>query len=262
MISCWCLTGGRINMLEEAIECFHRQDYTGEKELLIINTHPGVQIRYEHPEAVVVNLPRKPKTLGELRNFAASISHGDVLTNWDDDDIHLPWRLRVGKAYLDDGYDYFRPHGCWSWPVECDPMLCLPSPLYSFYAATAMFTRQCFQAVGGYAPSHRILDDQLFDHEAEIRGMRSFRDLMPISDYAYMYRTRWSWNLSLHGDMGFDITWPPEKSGDVVLQPHWDRDYTVIAAAAIAHLNVRDVADSTLNSPERMELLLKTKGKR
>jgi len=36
-VSCQCITYDRVELLEEAIESFLRQDYKGEKELVILN---------------------------------------------------------------------------------------------------------------------------------------------------------------------------------------------------------------------------------
>lgn len=37
-VSCQCITYGRTTLLDEAVECFLRQDYPGEKELVSLTT--------------------------------------------------------------------------------------------------------------------------------------------------------------------------------------------------------------------------------
>src|SRR5205807_6800276 len=66
-VSCLCLTYGRGRLLEEAIESFLRQDWPGPKELIVLNDHPDQELVIDHPE-ILVNLPRRLRTLGEKRN--------------------------------------------------------------------------------------------------------------------------------------------------------------------------------------------------
>lgn len=260
MISCLCVTAGRTSMLEEAIESFHRQDYEGEKELVVVNNHPDQTLVYDHPQVVVVNVPRKIATLGDARNFMASIARGDVLALWDDDDIHLPWKLRVAQAYLSDGVDYYRPYGCWWWEKGRTPLVYFGNRDISMFAGAAVLTMRCFQMVGGYCRSKRLLDDRIFDHEVEIRGIPSFREMVPLGDYATLYRYRWNWNVSddIENPVGWDCVRPPERPGLVNLQPHWDQDYVAVIDQAARPVHVLDPGKICASNQD----LLLGKGKR
>jgi glycosyltransferase involved in cell wall biosynthesis len=92
-VSCVCLTYGRPTLLEESIESFLRQDWNGPKELIVVNDHPDQQLKFDHPEVTIFNIPRRLKTLGEKRNFSIALARWDNLLIWDDDDIYLPWRI-------------------------------------------------------------------------------------------------------------------------------------------------------------------------
>lgn len=92
-VSCVCPTFCRAYLLEEAIESFLRQDYPGEKELIICNDFVHQELVYSHPNVKVINLPERCPNLGNKRNVAYSHATGDVFLTWGDDDIHLPGRI-------------------------------------------------------------------------------------------------------------------------------------------------------------------------
>jgi len=92
-ISCVCPTFSRAYLLEEAIESFHKQDYLGEKELIICNDFTRQNFVYEHPDVKVINLSERCPNLGSKRNKAYSYATGDIFLTWGDDDIHLPKRI-------------------------------------------------------------------------------------------------------------------------------------------------------------------------
>jgi hypothetical protein len=78
-VSCMCLTFARPKrILDEAVHSFLGQNYTGEKELVILNDFDKQVIRLEHPEVTVINLSRRFRTLGEKRNAAARLCVGMI----------------------------------------------------------------------------------------------------------------------------------------------------------------------------------------
>ena len=69
-VSCFCLTYGRPELLEEAIFSFLQQDYAGPKEMIVLNDYADQVLTFDHPEVQVVNVPRRFRTLGEKMNAA------------------------------------------------------------------------------------------------------------------------------------------------------------------------------------------------
>ena len=59
MISVLTLTYQRHHILEEAIESFLRQDFSGESEMVIINDSPIVEYVFEHPKIRIINLKER-----------------------------------------------------------------------------------------------------------------------------------------------------------------------------------------------------------
>jgi len=103
MVSCICPTFARAYLLEEAIESFLRQDYTGEKELVIYNDFHEQEFIMDHPEIKVVNSKERERSLGVKRDKAYRMASGELLLTWGDDDIHLPHRITRMVDFIGGG---------------------------------------------------------------------------------------------------------------------------------------------------------------
>ena len=99
-ITCLCPTYGRFERLRDAVACFLRQDYA-DKRLLILND-AKVPIRLGPIDLGslisdhcidVINAPARFPTLGQKRQALLEAAGTPVVAHWDDDDLHLPWRL-------------------------------------------------------------------------------------------------------------------------------------------------------------------------
>lgn len=92
-ISCLTVTKNRPKMLRRAIQCYEEQTYRN-KELVILSQSddPEIQqIASGRNDILYVRCPIMP--LGALRNLSIELSTGDILCQWDDDDIYHPHRL-------------------------------------------------------------------------------------------------------------------------------------------------------------------------
>lgn len=100
--SCLCPTYRRPYLLEEAVESFLRQDYDGPAELLIGNDGPPMLApgSPDNRRVVMVNFPRRFNSLGEKYAALAGLAIHPILAIWEDDDIQLPWRLRVTERRM------------------------------------------------------------------------------------------------------------------------------------------------------------------
>ena len=92
-VSCICPTFCRVYLLEEAIESFLRQDYAGEKELIVCNDFLPQELIYNHKDVKIINLPERAPNLGKKRNLSYENATGDLFLTWGDDDIHLTGRI-------------------------------------------------------------------------------------------------------------------------------------------------------------------------
>jgi glycosyltransferase involved in cell wall biosynthesis len=100
MISCKMITYGRVEFLEESLHSFLLQDYAGEKELVIVNDYPLQKLIFDHPQVRIYNLDKTFETIGEKENYATELCKGDIICQWDDDDVAMPWHLRNVEKYF------------------------------------------------------------------------------------------------------------------------------------------------------------------
>ena len=100
LISCFCVTRNKPELLTRAIRCFEAQKYPN-KELVVVyeSDDPGTRQVLQGARNVnvrQVEIAATPKlTLGELRNIAVKNASGEYVCQWDDDDWYHERRLEV-----------------------------------------------------------------------------------------------------------------------------------------------------------------------
>ncbi|KZS48873.1 hypothetical protein AWU65_24530 [Paenibacillus glucanolyticus] len=113
MISVLTLTYQRHHLLEEAIESFLRQDFTGESEMLIINDSSKVEYVFNHPNIRIVNVKERFTSIGKKLEFGFSQCKYNYIYRLDDDDLMLPWALSHtwNDTITHPGYEIYRSDG-------------------------------------------------------------------------------------------------------------------------------------------------------
>lgn len=116
MISVLTLTYKRHHLLEEAIESFLRQDFSGESEMLIINDSGHVQYILGDTNIRIINLEDRFSSIGEKLGFGFSQCKYDYIYRLDDDDLMAPWALRNTWDDIINypNYDIYRSNGHYS----------------------------------------------------------------------------------------------------------------------------------------------------
>lgn len=225
-------TFGRIDVLEEAIYCFIHQDYTGDKELIVVNDHPGIKLYFEHSEVRVINCDTRFPSMGAKRNYMEDLSNNDMVQIWGDDDIHLPWTLstqvakmmstewgRQHKMFCPIGfvkYDNRLANGVKiSWIIK--PIIgleCLPNGLaksLGYYSETLESAREEFDM------AIKLLD----------AGMYRYTDLKPHEFYLIWRLGVCDYHLTMNNcDYNNCMDLVDESVlGEHELIPHWNENY-------------------------------------
>jgi glycosyltransferase involved in cell wall biosynthesis len=187
LVSCLCLTFNRFpaygHLLQECIESFERQDYTA-KELIIINDAPDQELICDAPQVTIINLPRRCSSLGEKFNLAATQAKGDILMNWDDDDIVLPHRISWSLDKLGNE-DYYNSQRYWylaGGKIHHNHSM-------GVCHGSGVFTRRAFDLVGGYPHVSGAQDlemDVLFRTHPKIKTVQHTPPTP--RDWYYIYR--------------------------------------------------------------------------
>lgn len=259
-VSCLCLTYGRPSLLEESIECFKRQTWSGPKELLIVNDLPGQRLSYADDEVVIVNLNRRLRTLGEKRNLSVALARYDFLLIWDDDDIYLPWRIEETMNHL-PAQHFFKSAAAWlmnDGRLKDEPVIENIEPLptmdfsggprfsiissigrqdepglFLFHGAAA-YTRRLFEEVRGYSCVN-CGEDLDFENRVRLHPKLAayFKSAMPPRDRIY-YIYRWRHGHYHASDLtSYEAIRPKVEQSVCELRPHWKRDYCAEVAARL-----------------------------
>lgn len=116
LVSCLLVTlpvPERLPYVKESVEAFTRQTHPSKELVVIVNggTETGRRalvsylVSLERPDIRIVT-PPGDLTLGHLRNVAFENAAGDVLCQWDDDDLYHPERLaKQLEALVEGGHD-------------------------------------------------------------------------------------------------------------------------------------------------------------
>jgi glycosyltransferase involved in cell wall biosynthesis len=100
-ISCVMVTKGRQQMVERAMRCWAAQNYPN-KELIVLSqsdwqlNHHVWKLSVAFSEQVDgIQFVEAPKdlSLGAMRNASIELATGDIICQWDDDDVYHPRRL-------------------------------------------------------------------------------------------------------------------------------------------------------------------------
>jgi glycosyltransferase involved in cell wall biosynthesis len=225
-----CPTYGRVGLLEESIESFIRQDYQGEKELVVVNDLPEQELFLHDcpPNIRVINLRARCTNLGHKRNTVAEHCAGDLIMTWSDDDIHLPSRISNNVAahslggYVTEGRYVFL-HGERSKCVEermCGPFL---------------MGRSAFWDFGGIPDADNGEDLLFLNKVTQSLKMTT----APGTNYIYRWDTgrfhasqhdkkEGAWETYRHLVLQ-SIASGAEPSGLIPLKPTWRQDYSALA---------------------------------
>ena len=242
--SCLCLTYGRPALLEEAIESFIRQDWDGPKELIVLNDHPKQELVFEHPEVRVFNLDARVPTLGEKRNLSVQLAQYDRLLIWDDDDIHLPWRISESMKVLAEA-EYFKCPQLWRFLD--DGFYHHVSEQEEWYHCTAAYRRSLFDELGGYTAMNTG-EDTSFDRR--LKGSPSLGRFwklseLPLDRLYYIYRVTHG-HYRTTGCTDLSKIDPPVKVGRLKLEPHWETDYCEKVAREVDRMRFNQSLSSWL----------------
>lgn len=234
-VSCICPTFGRAYLLEEAIESFHRQDYEGEKELIVCNDFVEQTLEYEHSDVKIINLDTRCPNLGNKRNTTASYATGDVFITWGDDDIHLPKRIsRMVNSMTEHNSEfvYEGPYYC----LYGGQLLKEPGKT----SGAHIITKRLYYELGGI-PEMNSGEDQRFN-----LTVRNKLGPLPVcSDdpqFLYRYTTERTHASQFGPNRGYDevlssairyIINGTEPRGLYKLKPHWRKDWIEEIKSAI-----------------------------
>ena len=224
-VSCQCITYGRTNLLDEAVEAFLQQDYIGEKELVMLNDYSELTITCDVPNVRIFNFKNRIKSVGEKREICVSLCKGDIIFPWDDDDISLPHRISYSLQQMKNKH-YYKANKLWFWKNG----VLSEEPKETIAHAMGAWSVEVFKEVGGY-PLIQSGQDQAMEELFKKTQYRNVEDI-PIEHIYYIYKfpgTK-SYHLSASGyGKGFEEAEKYVKKKNIKgihhIIPNWSQDY-------------------------------------
>lgn len=101
-VSCLMVSRGHRFPAEHAIACYQKQTYP-DRELVIVSATPDSEVAAlvaAIDDPTIRFIQTAPASLGELRNISVAHATGDLLCQWDDDDLSAPDRIALMAAAL------------------------------------------------------------------------------------------------------------------------------------------------------------------
>jgi len=234
-ISCWCATYGRRELLNEAVESFLRQDYDGEKELVILNDDPDVRYEFDHPEIVVINSPTRYDNLGQKFNALIDKCTGEYITPWADDDIRLPHTLTLLYNAVNGRRHASVNRYIYSVGLNDPKMHMMRGEVYG----ASITAKSLWSEVGGF-PETNSGEDQGFMKKIHKRGEFHLHRMRDDEVY-FMYR--WGTKSYHVSAFGTGKGWNEAKrqvdkteKGTFRIEPKWNMDYVQLTQSFIQRL--------------------------
>lgn len=95
LVSCLCVTDGRVELLKHSVRCFFSQCHESKELVVVYNPEDFDTKKYiETLDGPIKLVPgHSGLSLGELRNISIQEASGEYICVWDDDDWHHPNRI-------------------------------------------------------------------------------------------------------------------------------------------------------------------------
>lgn len=231
-VSCYMATYGRPWLVEESLESFLRQDYKGEKELIILNDYEGQTLVYDHPEVKIFNVQEQIVPLGKKFNETVKLCTGEVLFPWEDDDIFLPHRISYTIDHLINGFFHT---GFAFFEAELEKLIVSGN----YFHCNMAFDRNIWEKSGGYKEVDKCdIDIDMMSKAKQIANSNGIN--IPYKDIFYVYR--WGTTGSTHASglgtgenvaasafhanvVKNQLQEGKVKDGIIKLNPNWRYDY-------------------------------------
>lgn len=194
LVCCLCPTYRRPRLLENAIACFLAQDYPAERRRLLILDDAGQIVPQEGDGWRVLSVssrwPNLPAKYNALAQYAWEWVRPDILAVWEDDDIYLPWHLRVHVEAQKDAA-WAKPSTVWSLYTRH----LHKEPAAGRFHAALTFTRELLVRIGGWPDTPRGDFDQQFLKQLSVAGPPA--DPCQLAEPSYIFR--WETTGAYHG---------------------------------------------------------------
>jgi glycosyltransferase involved in cell wall biosynthesis len=212
-ISCTMVTKNRFDLLKKSLLCYLSQNYTNKELILVSQSDQECNLSISK---LLTSLGRQDVhlfevssslSLGQMRNLSVDLSTGEVICQWDDDDLYHPDRLahqynilrsdeNAVAAIQCDFLKYFKTTGDIYW---CD-WSGEPLPTHKYLCGSIMFRKKIFDKHNLYYPS--VGRQSTVEEDLNIlQKFWSVGKILPVFAaylYVYVYHSLNTYHLQHH----------------------------------------------------------------
>lgn len=223
-----------MEFLEESLHSFLIQEYDGPKEMVIVNDYPLQKLHFDHPDVRIINLDYTFSNLGDKENFATEQCRGEIIMQWDDDDMAMPNHLSNVSKYFVEGTDLLHWHNAILMNAPDIQAVC------GVGNSGIVYSKKIWREMGGY-PIENAGYDMSFVVKIKTISNNIVFAHPPDEEVSWIYI--WGGRGYHCSGMGTDTPDRPNviqrhslyvenlrqqgliPTGDVHLNPHWKHDY-------------------------------------
>lgn len=223
LASCIMPTGNRAPYVRQSIHYWRRQTYPNMELVIVDDGEDGLETMLPADERIRYQRISPGRSIGEKRNEAVRLAHGEYVVHWDDDDWYAPTRLQHqldpllhGRADLTafTGTLFFDLENWQFW--RCSPALHRRLFVENVHGGTLAYRRRLWESGLRY-PRRSIAEDAFFLRQALRRGAR----LTPLPNnghFIYLRHHNNAWKFQtgkfLETEGWQQVAEPPLPAGD------------------------------------------------
>ena len=220
-ISCVMVTSGRFEHLKKSLQCYLNQTYKNREMVIISQGNDEANCKIEHYISTLglddITFIKAPQslTLGSMRNLSIEVAVGDIICQWDDDDLYHQDRiitqyreLRKNSANIASVYSSFLKYFKNSAEVYWCDWSGEPILSHKFLCGSVMFFKKAFHMYNVFYPETggqcHVEEDLNVLEKLTHKG-----DVVPVHDgnqYVYVFHGENTYDIE-HHKLTLDTKW-------------------------------------------------------
>lgn len=216
-VSCLMATKGRVDRVASSVQCYVRQRYPNRELIILSQGTPEQNSEIKQILDESITLVEAPATLslGAMRNALLELSTGQLMCQWDDDDLYDSERLMTQyKAIKSEDavaslytqfIKYFEPTGDMYWVDWSQEH----NYSHRFLCGSIMFFKHLFYEFRNLlypeSGSQSIVEEDLNVLE-KLMAKGRIAGVSQGHQYIYVYHGNNTYNLA-HHELGIDTSW-------------------------------------------------------
>jgi hypothetical protein len=214
-----------------------------------VNDYPQQKLIFDHPQVTIYNLDETFTTIGEKENYAIERCSEDLIAVWDDDDVALSNHLsNIAKHWKEDTNIIHWETGVF----YNEPSI---TAIKGIGNSGIVYSKKVWEQIGR-SPIENAGGDMTLVNKIHALGRQHVVDVkMPDSEASWFYM--WGGRGYHQSGQGTDVPGKPNiiqrhsdhieslrkagkiPTGDVHLNPHWNKDYAQMLKDYVSKRNNR-----------------------